>query len=138
MMDPDIPLGVAVVGAGILGARHARVLHELADARLVAVADVDAERARQVAERHDAQAFTDLGAMLAALGPHGAGRIAAVAIATPDHLHVAPVRAALEQGLHVFVEKPLTMAPDEARALIALADARERVLMVNYSQRWLP
>jgi predicted dehydrogenase len=76
--------------------------------------------------------------MLAAVGPHGSGEVAAVAIATPDHLHVEPVRAALEQGLHVFVEKPLTMAPDEARALIRLADARERVLVVNYSQRWLP
>jgi predicted dehydrogenase len=137
-MSLDSPLGIAVVGAGILGARHARVLHELPDACLLAVVDPDASRVGPVAERHAARAFGDVAELLAALGPDGTNELHALAVATPDHLHVAPVRAALERGLHVFVEKPLTMSADEARALIQLADMRERVLMVNYSQRWLP
>jgi len=76
--------------------------------------------------------------MLRELGPGGSGELAAVSVATPDFLHVAPVRAALEAGLDVFVEKPLAMTLDEARALADLARERGRVLVVNYSQRWLP
>jgi predicted dehydrogenase len=131
-------LGVAVVGAGMLGARHARVLQESAGARLVAVADVDAARANAVAGRHGARAFPDYVAMFDAVGPPGSGEATAVAVATPDFLHTDPVRAALERGLDVFVEKPLTTSLDEARMVVALATERERVLMVNYSQRWLP
>jgi len=137
-MTPAAPLGVAVVGAGILGSRHARVLHELGEARLVAVADHHDERARQVAARHGARPYTDYEAMIAELGPRGTGELAAVHVATPDFLHVEPVRAALEAGLDVFVEKPLTLAAAEGRELARLAEERGRLLVVNYSQRWLP
>ena len=135
--SPATP-GVAVVGAGILGARHARVLHELHDARLVAVADLNDTRAREVAGRHGARAFEDYGAMVRELGPGGSGELDAVTIATPDFLHLDPVVAALEAGLDVFVEKPLAMSLDEARRMARLAAERGRVLVVNYSQRWLP
>jgi predicted dehydrogenase len=137
-MHSATTIGVAVIGAGILGSRHARVFHECDDARLVAVADLDGARAREVAERHGARPYADYAEMLGALGAQGSGELAAVAIATPDFLHVEPVRAALEAGLDVFVEKPLTLGLDDARALAALAHERGRVLVVNYSQRWLP
>jgi predicted dehydrogenase len=137
-MASQAPLGVAVIGAGILGSRHARVYAEQPDARLVAVADHTAARATDVAAKHGARSFDDYGTMLDALGPSGSGDVAAVSIATPDHLHVDPVRAALEAGVDVFVEKPLAMRLDEARALTSLARERGRVLVVNYSQRWLP
>ena len=119
------------MGAGLLGARHARAYSELPECHLVAVCDVDLRRAEDVAARYGASAFANLGEML------GAG-VEAVSVATPDHVHCVPAAACLDAGAHVLVEKPLTIDPSEARMLIAKADEMRRVLMVNYSQRWLP
>ena len=124
-------LNVAVVGAGLLGARHARVYAEMVGCRLAAVCDVDGDRAASVAARHGARAFTSLAEMLRA-------GVDAVSLATPDHAHHDPAAACLDAGAHVLVEKPLTIDPAEADALIALAAERRRLLLVNYSQRWLP
>jgi predicted dehydrogenase len=76
--------------------------------------------------------------MVKALGPKGTGEIQAVSIATPDHVHFDAVKECLQGGLDVFVEKPLTMDPGEARTIVAMAKENGRVLYVNYSQRWLP
>jgi predicted dehydrogenase len=132
------PLGIGVIGAGILGTRHARVFAELSAARLVAVSDTHDGRADEVASRHGARAFRDHREMLFALGPSGSGEIAAAAVATPDFAHHDVVCDCLSAGLDVLVEKPLAMSVAEARSMISLARERGRVLMVNYSQRWLP
>lgn len=124
-------LNVAVVGAGLLGARHARVYAELTGCRLVGVYDVDEARAAAVAAHHRVAAFTSLKDLLR-------GNVEAVSVATPDHAHHDTVAACLDAGAHVLVEKPLTIDPAEADALIRRAAGRRRVLMVNYSQRWLP
>ncbi len=124
-------LNVGVIGAGLLGARHARAYAELAGCRLAGVYDVDHARAEAVASRHGARAFASLDDMLRA-------RVDAVAVATPDHAHHDSVMACLDGGAHVFVEKPLALDTAEARAMIDRAAERRRVLMVNYSQRWLP
>ncbi|MHB8730555.1 MAG: Gfo/Idh/MocA family protein [bacterium] len=124
-------LNVAVVGAGLLGARHARAYAEMAGCRLAGVYDLDGARAAAVAARHGARAFPSLAEMLRP-------GVDAVSVATPDHAHHDPVAACLEGGAHVFVEKPLTIDPAKADALIRLAAERRRLLMVNYSQRWLP
>jgi predicted dehydrogenase len=123
-------LRIAVVGAGILGSRHARVFHEQPDAELIAVADVNPER-RQVADRFGAKFYPDIQAMLANES------VDAVAVATPDHLHREPVLAALHAGKHVFMEKPLATTRDDARAIAAAAGVSNRVVMVNYSQRFV-
>jgi predicted dehydrogenase len=131
-------LGVGVIGAGILGSRHARVFAELPAARLVAVADTHDGRAEEVASRHGARAFRDHREMLATLGPAGTNEIAAAAVATPDFAHHDVVRDCLDAGLDVLVEKPLAMGVADARAMTRLAEQGRRLLMVNYSQRWLP
>jgi predicted dehydrogenase len=123
--------GVAVVGAGILGARHARVWHELEETRLLHVVDVDRERARRVAERWGAAAST-LEEVLADPA------VDAASVATPDHLHAASVLALLEAGKDVLVEKPLATDAGEARRMSDTAARAGRVLQVNLSQRFLP
>lgn len=125
------PIRVTVVGAGILGRRHARVFNEIDGARLVAVADHSRERAAAAAAAADAPAFTSLEAAL------GKVECDAVAVATPDHLHVEPVLTALEAGKHVLVEKPLATSVADARRLIDAARQRGLTLQVNYSQRWV-
>ena len=121
---------VAMVGAGILGKRHARVFGEIDGARLVAVADHSLERAQAAAGA--GRAFTSIEELLAGV------ECDAVAVATPDHLHVDVVTAALNAGKHVLVEKPLATSVGAARAMIELAERNGLVLQVNYSQRWVP
>ena len=123
-------LQVAVVGAGILGSRHARVYHELPETELVAIVDVDPARA-QVAERFGARFYQD---MRAALENE---RIDLVSIATPDHLHCEPVLAALKAGKHVLTEKPLATTVADARAIVAATAESGLVVMVNFSQRFV-
>ena len=121
---------VAVVGAGILGKRHARVFGEIEGARLVGVADHSLERAQAAA--NGAPAFTNIEELLRNV------ECDAVAVATPDHLHRDPVTSALNAGKHVLVEKPLATSLSDARALVDLARRHGLVLQVNYSQRWVP
>jgi predicted dehydrogenase len=125
-------LNVGVVGAGILGSRHARQFAELDGARLVAVADLNTARAAEVAGKYGAEWHEDFRSLLDMPG------LDAVAIATPDHLHVGPVMAALEAGKHVLVEKPLATTVGDATKLVDAAEANQRVLQVNYSQRFVP
>jgi len=123
-------INVAVVGAGILGSRHARVFHEQPEAKLVAIVDVNPARV-DVAQKFGAQFYADIPTLLAN------EKIDALAIATPDHLHRDPVIAALRAGKHVFVEKPLATTLAEARELATASANANCVAMVNYSQRFV-
>lgn len=123
---------VAVVGAGILGSRHARVFSEQPETNLVAVVDVNPARA-EIANKYGAKFYTDLKTMLANES------VDAVAIATPDHLHREPVLAAINAGKHVFFEKPMATTAEDAHAITDAAAAAKSKLtvMVNYSQRFV-
>ena len=61
-----------------------------------------------------------------------------LAVATPDHLHTAPVLAALERGVHVVVEKPLTLDAHEADAIVNAARKAERLVAVDMHKRFDP
>jgi predicted dehydrogenase len=129
----DLPvLRVAVIGAGILGRRHARVFHEMEGATLVAVASRGRDRAEAVAGEFGASAWTDVETMLLDV------ECDAVAIATPDHLHFDPVMTALRAGKHILLEKPLATSLPEAVTMVREAADRGLVLQVNYSQRRVP
>jgi predicted dehydrogenase len=130
MSKPE--LRIAVVGAGILGRRHARVFHEMDGVALAGIASRTRQRAESLAGDHGVPAYTDLAALLADAACD------AVAVATPDHLHTDAVMAALSAGVHVLVEKPLATTLAEARAMVAAAEQRGLVLQVNYSQRRVP
>ena len=125
-------IGVGVVGVGLLGERHARVYTEIPDARLVAVSDLAADRAEQVGARFGVPGYADLDTLLAR------DDVQAVSVATPDHAHLEPVLAALRAGKHVLLEKPLATDRGEAERMIEAAREAGRILMVNYSQRFVP
>lgn len=124
-------LGIAVVGAGLLGQRHARVWDELDGTSLQWVVDLDETRARTAADPRGARSSTDL---VAALDDP---LVDAVSVASPDHLHRDLVVAALDAGRHVFVEKPLATSTADAAAIVGAAQRNDRVVHVNFSQRWL-
>lgn len=123
-------LRAAVIGAGYLGNFHAQKYAALEGAELVAVVDVDAQRARSVAERVGAPSFSDFREVL------GAVDVASIVVPTDAHYEVA--RACLEAGVHILVEKPVTRTVDEARELVQLAAGRGLVFQVGHLERFNP
>ncbi|MEV7735948.1 Gfo/Idh/MocA family oxidoreductase [Streptomyces sp. NPDC088921] len=132
-MTERATLGVAVIGTGKMGADHVRRLHEVVSgARVSAVVDVDAERAKQIAARVDGcTAYTDPASAMAAAD------VDAVLIASPGPAHEAALLQAFEHDLPVLCEKPLT--PDAASAL-RVVEAEQRLgrrrAQVGFMRRW--
>jgi predicted dehydrogenase len=122
------PVRVGVVGCGWWATTaHLPALRDHPDADLTAVADPDAAKRADAAERYGAgHAFASAEEMLDATA------LDAVVVATPHVHHAAPAAAALARGLHVLVEKPMTIRPQDARELVALADANGAELLVGY------
>ncbi|MBI1812963.1 Gfo/Idh/MocA family oxidoreductase [Candidatus Peregrinibacteria bacterium] len=122
------PLRIGVIGYGYWGPNLVRNFHARLDAEVAAVADVDEQKLAQVHLHYPSiQCVSDAISIL-----HDP-RIDAVAIATPPSTHFALARKALEIGKHVLVEKPMAMTSIEAQALIGLARARKRILMVGHT-----
>ena len=125
-------LGIGVVGVGEMGKRHAENLRRnVPQARLIAIADVSAERARQVAtELEIERSYGSLEAMLENK------EIEAVLIATPDKFHAEAVGLAARAGKDILCEKPLALnLPDAQGALDAVAKAGRR-LQVGFMRRY--
>ena len=112
--EADKVLRVGVVGVGVMGCNHARVLAELPAVQLVGVADPDPKQADFVGRALGCQTVPDAAGLIA-LG------IDAVAIAAPTHLHRDIALACIDQGIHVMVEKPIASSVEEGRELIAAA-----------------
>lgn len=125
-------VGVAVIGTGLLGERHARVYSEMPEAELVAVADIQEERARAVGEKFGVAWYTDYNEMLKRED------LQAVNVATPDHLHREPVCACFQAGKHVLTEKPLSTNLADALAMLEAARGTGLVFVLNFSMRFLP
>ncbi len=123
---------LAVVGAGIMGANHARVARSARDVELVAVVDSDVERARAAAAPAEARVFGGLDELIAA------DVADAVVLAVPTPLHHGLTISALEGGLHVLVEKPIAGSLDDATEMIAAAASADRRLMVGHVERFNP
>ena len=121
---------VGVIGVGHLGQHHARVYTELLDARLVGVADRDEERAHLIGENLGVPAYSTMEELIARQAPD------AVSIVVPTSLHFDVARAAMEAGIHVLVEKPVTTRPDEAEELLKLAAKKNLVLQVGHIERF--
>lgn len=122
---PAPPPRIGVIGAGGWGRNLIGNLHELGALRAIADPQ-EANRQRMTEHYGPLPAYHDHRELLADR------QIDAVAIATPVATHYEVVRACLEAGKDVFVEKPLTPAPAEAWALAELAEAEGRVLMVGH------
>ncbi len=128
-------LRVGVIGTGVMGRDHARLLAtEISGARLTAIADVNLDGAREVAERHGVEAVFSDGSELMA-----SGLVDAVVIASPDHLHAGATLTAIDAGLAVLCEKPLAPTVEEAEEVAARHASLERPLVsVGFMRRFDP
>jgi predicted dehydrogenase len=124
-------LRVGLLGAGMIAGVHAHAYRESPGVRLVAVADPVPGKPDRIAEQHGACVVPDLDAMLD-LG------VDVVDVCTPPTAHADATVAALEAGRHVICEKPITRTMDEARRVVAAADAAPGLLMVGHVSRFEP
>ena len=129
-----VKLGVGVLGVGEMGRRHADNVRRLVpEARLVAVADAAADRARQVAaELEIDHSFQNLEQML------DCKEIDAVLISTPDKFHAKAIELAAAAGKDILCEKPIALnLADAHRALEAVAKAGVR-LQIGFMRHYDP
>ncbi len=121
-------IGVGLVGYGYWGPNLARNFAETEGVRLAAIADARPDRRAAASRRHrDAALCEDASALIAR------SDVDAVVVATPLETHYAFVRAAIEQGKHVLVEKPFAASKAHAEELAELAAARGVRLMVDHT-----
>lgn len=121
---------VAVVGAGKMGTIHAKVYGQMPQCELVAVVDIDAEKAQRLAEQHQCQAFADCGDVL--------DKVDAVTVATPTVTHLDLAETFIKNRIAVLVEKPLAADVREGKKIVALAKKYDSVVAVGHSERCNP
>lgn len=127
-MTSSDAIRTAVVGVGYLGKFHAQKYAALPNSQLIGVADNNSENARQVAAENNTEVFSDYRDLF--------GKVDAVSIVTPTTLHHKIAKEFLNQGIHVLVEKPITVTPEEARDLIQTAKDNNCVLQVGHLERF--
>lgn len=124
-MTQAIRAGVA--GAGVFGGHHARKYMAAEGVTLAGVYDRGTGRALELARSLDVAGFVDLNAFL--------DEIDVLTVAAPASAHFALAGAALDRGVHVYVEKPLAATLVEADALVARAETAGRVLACGHQER---
>jgi predicted dehydrogenase len=124
-------LRVGVIGAGVMGSNHARVLGGLPDINLVGVVDpLEAHRARAT-DLANCRSFETLETLLAE-------GVDAVTIAAPTHLHHEIALACIARHIHVLVEKPIASTVEEGRDIVEAARRAGVTLMVGHVERFNP
>lgn len=121
---------VGVVGVGHIGKNHARLYAELPSAEFSAIYDIDAEKARQLAQEFETTAASSL--------EDFADRVDAASLATPTSSHFEVARKLLDRGKHLLIEKPIAENTADASALAELAAQRQLVLQVGHVERFNP
>lgn len=121
---------IGVVGTGALGRHHARILSEMPDVELSAVADVNPVTGADVAARCRTTWLPDFHDLL--------GRVDAVVVAVPTRAHCAVAGEFLRHGVDVLVEKPIAASLEEARQLVDWAAAHDAILQVGHIERFNP
>jgi predicted dehydrogenase len=121
---------VAVVGAGVFGRHHLRVLSQSLNATVAGVVDADPERAAQAAAEHNCLTYATIEEL------KGAADAAVVAVPTSVHAEVGC--ELLEAGIDVLVEKPIASDLVQARRLVGTAERNGRILQVGHLERFNP
>jgi len=124
------PMAVGVIGIGHLGSHHARIYSQMAGCNLTAVFDIDPQKNADASQRYKLAECTSIDGLLKCVD--------ALSICTPTETHFDVARAAIEQGKHILVEKPVCDSNDDAEALIDLAEKAGVVGAVGQIERFNP
>jgi len=131
-VTPSSDLRVGIVGAGAIAQiAHMPVLRKLKGVDVVAICDNDGAKARALASRFGiASWYTDIEELLEF------GKVDAVAICTPNHLHEPHVVSALAAGAHVLVERPLALTSAGVARALKAAERHRRTMLVAMNFRY--
>jgi len=121
---------VGVIGVGYLGQHHARIYSEIGEAELVAVVDIDSKKAADFAERYQCEAYSDYSEILP--------KVDALSIVTPTTSHYRIALDCLRAGKDMLIEKPITVAVEEADELIDEAKKKDCIIQVGHLERYNP
>ncbi|MGC9316765.1 MAG: Gfo/Idh/MocA family protein [Armatimonadota bacterium] len=124
-------LGYGVIGLGRISARHLDAIDRLEGGRVVAVADADADKAREVAAARDLKAYTDYHQLLERED------VDVAVVLVPTHLHREVAVAAADAGKHVICEKAMAPSVADCRAMLEARDRNGVKLMVAHSTRFV-
>ncbi len=120
-----------MVGAGARGTTHARVWKMIDNARLVAVADIDEERAKEAAKKFDFDVWsTDFRKVVSRPD------VNVVSVCTPAFYHPEVTVFAAQRGKHILCEKPIALTLDDADRMIEAADAHSVILTIGFQRRY--
>jgi predicted dehydrogenase len=114
-----------------MGSNHARVLADLADVKLVGIADADERQRNYVSQALGCSGHADVESLIDA-------GVDAITIAAPTHLHHDLALACTRKGIHILVEKPVASSVEEGRAIIAAAERAGITLMIGHVERFNP
>lgn len=128
-LDSKSRLRAGVVGTGAFGRHHAAKYAAAEGVKLTAIADVVPETRRAMADRFGCETTPDWRDLL--------GKVDLVSVCSPAVTHAHIVRAFLEAGAHVLVEKPIATTLEEADQLIELAQEKGLVLTVGHQERFV-
>ncbi len=124
-------LRIGVIGAGVMGSNHARVLASLPGVSLTGIADpLPAHRSR-AEEFIGCKTFATIDELLAA-------GVDAVTVAAPTHLHHEISLACIAKGIHVLVEKPIASTVEEGNEIVEAARSAGVTLMAGHVERFNP
>ena len=119
-----------IIGFGRMGITHSSILKSHPDVRIVAICDTHGLVRNSAQKYLGVEAYESYGEMLAKTA------LDFVVVATTTGAHKETVKAALARKLHVFVEKPFTLDPEEGRELVSLAQQGSLVNQVGYVVRF--
>lgn len=124
-------LKIAIVGCGKIADSHASQIQRIAECEIVGVCDREPLMAKQLYERFPVRAyFTDLAELIDKARPD------VIHITTPAESHFDVARFCLEQGCHVYVEKPFTLYAEQAQRLVDLADSKNVKLTAGHNDQF--
>ncbi len=118
---------VGVIGVGYLGSRHAQLYAKVPGAQLVGLSDIDPSK-KPLSRKLRVPFYQDHWALL--------DKVDAVSIAVPTKEHHRIARDSLQKGIHVLIEKPMTITVEEADELIALAKQKKCLIQVGHVERF--
>lgn len=123
---------IGLVGYGFMGKMHAECYSASGRGQVVALADPEADRREQAAEKYGCRTFESIDALL------GGAEVDAVDICTPTYLHEEHVLAAIEACKDVFCEKPLALTNESAERMVSAAEKAGVKLQVGHVVRFWP
>src|SRR5213593_2856836 len=129
--NKNVGIKIAVIGVGGWGKNHVRVLHNMGV--LEAVCDLSADRAKEIAKKYDTKFYSSIKDLFS--NERG---LNACLVCTPTKSHLSVVRDSIQNGCHVFVEKPLSFSSKECEEMTDLSKKAKVILTCGYVERFNP